>query len=401
MNIQHEGILKLVRSALTDECCIPPEGFVLADALKDIKAHHLTSLAYNGALKCGYDTKSAEMSTLMSGCVKRLMQSENQMYEISSILEEFRVNEIDCMPLKGTLLKELYPKPDMREMSDSDILIKVSQYENIKPLMEKLGFTFHTESDHEYVWKKGVVSIEFHKNLVPSYNKDLHSYYENIWQRSHKKEGSEFVYEMSGEDNYIYNFAHMAKHYRDGGVGVKHFTDLWLVRRKSSSLDEGYIINELKKMGLDVFYKNVLRVIDVWFDEADSDEITDYITENIFSGGAYGSSEKNRIATETISDSEDVSSKKSYFGRVFGKVFPSYKEMCYSYPILEKWPVLLPFMWIARAFSFVFSPAKRKRMKETMNVISPENINSYELSLKYVGLDINARNKKLEDGDLK
>lgn len=399
MNILYDGILKLVKSALVNEPCVPAEDFVLSDALDSIKAHHLTSLVYNGALICGYSDKSPEMAKLMSWYIKRLMQSENQMYEISMILDAFEKYGIDCMPLKGTLLKELYPKQDMREMSDSDILIKEAQYEGIKRIMEGFGFDFFVESDHEYVFKKGTVSIEFHKSLVPSYNKDMYAYYENVWQKSHKKKGKNYIYEMSSEDNYIYNFAHMAKHYRDGGVGVKHFTDLWLVLKSSPDINKEYIINELKKMGLDDFYKNVIRVIAVWFDGESSDELTDYITENVFAGGAYGSEEKNRIASHA-NRGNDSSGKSKYSERLWAKLFPDYKSMCYSYPVLEKHPVLLPIMWVRRAFSFVFVPSKRKQMKQTMDIISPETINSYEMSLKYVGLDPCARNKN-NNGDLK
>ncbi len=395
MNVQYDGILKLVKSALINERCMPDEGFVLADAFDVIKSHHLTSLVYNGALLCGYNDKSPEMAKLMSWYIKRLMQSENQMYEVTCILDAFEKEGIDCMPLKGTLLKELYPKQDMREMSDSDILVKKSQYEAIKRVMADLGFDFIEESDHEYIFKKGTVSIEFHKMLVPSYNKDLYAYYENVWHVSHKKKGKEHIYEMSDEDNYIYNFAHMAKHYRDGGVGIKHFTDLWLVRRNAKALDESYIINELKKMCLDDFYKNILRVVGVWFDGESADEKTDYITENVFSGGAYGSWQNVQIALQAQAGE---TASGGYFSRLWAKLFPDYKSMCYSYPVLEKYPILLPVMWLKRAFSFVFVPSKRKQMKETMEIISPDTINSYEKSLQYVGLD--ARNKN-KSGDLK
>ena len=142
MNVQYEGILKLVKSALVNECCMPADSFALADALESIKSHHLTSLVYNGALICGYDDKSPEMTKLMAWYIKRLMQSENQMYEVNCILDAFEKEGIDCMPLKGTLLKELYPKQDMREMSDSDMLVKKSDFENIKRVMENSGFDF-------------------------------------------------------------------------------------------------------------------------------------------------------------------------------------------------------------------------------------------------------------------
>ena len=63
----------------------------------------------------------------------------------------FEKNGIAHMPLKGILMKQLYPRPDMRIMGDADILIRVEQYEKIKPLLEELGFAEKLESDHELI----------------------------------------------------------------------------------------------------------------------------------------------------------------------------------------------------------------------------------------------------------
>ena len=397
MLVQYKGILTLVKNALQDTPENPPKEFDLCEAVSVVKAHHLTGLVYNGALKCGYSPSEDVMVKLMSHYMKLIMQSENQLYEISNILSSFEQNRIDCMPLKGTLLKMMYPKPDMREMSDSDILIKKHQFEEINKTMTSLGFEFKTESDHEYIYKKGMVSVEFHTNLIPSYNRDMHAYYENIWEKANKTSGKNYIYEMTPENNYIYNFVHMAKHYRDGGVGVKHFVDLWMVEQKGGSLDKGYIIGELKKMSLDKFYENIIDTVDVWFNGKEDTAVTDFITENVFEGGAYGSFEKKRIAAETIVEDGASSEKNKYLSRVFKKIFPSYEDMCYGYPVLKKAPVLLPVMWVYRALLFSFLPQKRKQMKKTINLISIESISTYKESLEYVGLDLDSKNKIIGD----
>ena len=42
---------------------------------------------------------------------------------------------------------------------------------------------------------------------------------------------------------------------------------------------------ELKKLHLDRFYENMIRVIKNWFENGESDDITEHITRFIFDSG--------------------------------------------------------------------------------------------------------------------
>ena len=94
----------------------------------------------------------------------------------------FEANGIDYLPLKGCILRSLYPSPELRSMGDIDILIKIEQYKQIRSLLTVHGFRKGYESDHEYAWDKNDVHIELHKRLIPSYNKDYYAYYGDGWQ---------------------------------------------------------------------------------------------------------------------------------------------------------------------------------------------------------------------------
>ena len=125
------------------------------------------------------------------------------------------------MLLKGTLLKEMYPKKELRAMGDADILIKTEQYDKIKPIMQGLGFEERTESDHELIWRKPQLLLELHKKLIPSYNKDYYAYFGDGWQLGKPNSNFPHRFEMSDEDQMIYLFTHFAKHYRDAGIGIR------------------------------------------------------------------------------------------------------------------------------------------------------------------------------------
>ena len=61
--------------------------------------------------------------------------------ERSMIVQEFEKAGIWYMPLKGILLKDDYPEPFMREMTDNDILVDKTRMNDIRSIMERLGYS--------------------------------------------------------------------------------------------------------------------------------------------------------------------------------------------------------------------------------------------------------------------
>lgn len=77
---------------------------------------------------------------------KAIYKEAVQHIEVEKILCCLEEMKIRCMPLKGYLMKYLYPKPDMRSMADIDILIDETNMEQISKLMIKLGYD---EGNHQ------------------------------------------------------------------------------------------------------------------------------------------------------------------------------------------------------------------------------------------------------------
>ena len=109
---------------------------------------------------------SADIRKKLYGAV---LVSMRQIDAFNRLCRIFCENEIDYMPLKGCVLKELYPSDELRSMGDIDILIRTEQYGRIRSLMLAEGFQEGAESDHEYHWSSSSAHIELHKRLIPSY----------------------------------------------------------------------------------------------------------------------------------------------------------------------------------------------------------------------------------------
>ena len=162
-------------------------------------------------------------------------------------------------------------------MADADVLISQAQREKIVPVMQALGFREAEESDHELNWESAALYMELHKRVVPTYDEDYYAYFGDGWEKAHHTSGCR--YDLSPEDAYIYLFTHFAKHYRDGGVGVRQALDLWVYRRANGQMDMEYIENELKTLHLDRFHANMVCLLGYWFQDEEGNFIYGFDAE--------------------------------------------------------------------------------------------------------------------------
>ncbi len=391
MNKTYYGIIQLIKSAVTEKPIQLPDNFDWKCAVEIAKLHKIEALVYYGA----YYSQTAIPDELESILKKRVfaesMLDAQQSHEIFTLCKELGDRKIAYLPLKGMILKKYYPKPEMRYMSDADILIKEEEYSQIEKIMTELGYTFKVESNHEYVWNKGNVSIELHKRLIPSYNEDYYKYYGEGWRLAKCVDGE---YIMSDEDFYIYLFTHLAKHYRDSGIGVKQFVDLWVCKNQFPDLDYEYIAEELKKLQLFDFHINCIKLIENWFENGEASDITDYMTSFVFSSGVYGRAENNELSDalkKTLSMTNTSNLRVKFYLK---KIFVPYDTMKQRYRLLERFPILLPLMWAVRWFNLlIFGRDRIRQGAERINKLTNDNIDAYKNALDYVGLKFDFKEK--------
>lgn len=386
MDVLQQGIITLIRSSLTGETLPLPEGFDLEEAYPQILRHGILTMAYDGALRCGVDKKLPVMQKLFQRYLKGMLQSEGQMKAVERICTAFDAAEVDYMPLKGCNLKALYPEPELRQMGDADVLIRVEQCGAIHPIMRELGFAEQVESDHELIWSSRELLVELHKRLIPSYNKDYYRYFGDGWQLAKVQDGTR--YGMVPEDEYIYLFTHFAKHYRDGGIGCRHVADLWVWRKAYPQMEEAYIADELDKLHLLEFEQNMTRVLAVWFEGAEPDEKTRFITDIIFRSGAWGEKEAHTASAGAKSAAEAGSVGKGKALRVCRMLFPSAAVMQNRYPVLKQHSALTPVFWPVRwVTAALFRRDNIRKQRDDLTLTTPDKIETYQQALNYVGLD--------------
>lgn len=385
----HRDLLSVIKLALTGESEPIDDDIDYKQIFSISKTHQIIPLVFDGLYKAKGNFKGFEnFRNYTFGLIRR---DQNQLYYLKQIESLLNENGIDYMLLKGSSIKKYYPASEFRLMGDIDILIKEAQYESIKPLFVGMGFTNKAESDHEYIWtnNNGLI-VELHKRLIPSYNDDYYSYYLNPWEKAIYRSNHSFS--MSKEDEYIYIFTHLTKHYRDGGIGLRHLIDIWYFDKKHSLLNKTYIEKELNKLELLEFHNNIVDTLDVWFNGKESTELTDYITKRIIESGSFGLKEchDKANAARTTARTDSASSAKTK--TLLRLIFLPMEEMKKKFPILKKLPFLLPIMWVIRWLNAIFN--KRKSItaeKNKLNYIDDQIVDGYNKELEKVGLKFNLK----------
>ena len=162
------------------------------------------------------------------------------------------------------------------------------------------------------------------------------------------------------------------------------------LKKLKPNMDFDYINEAFKKLKIDKFWENIDRLLGVWFDGNESDDIVDHMTVKMFGSNTYGDLNHNYKSYALKATKEGKSKLGIKAVRVLKIIFVPYGGMKHMYPILEKAPYLLPFAWVYRWISVLFF--RRKRIKtqfSDVNIISDEELEKHHNELTYVGLDYN------------
>lgn len=297
--------------------------------------------------------------------------------ERENVFAEFEKAGIWYMPLKGSILKDYYPKIGMRQMCDNDILIDRSRVEDIKSIMNGLGFDMeHDDSGHDLAFfKKPVCNFELHTELFGSgAGAEMNPYYNSIFSRILKDKNKQFGYHFSNEDFYIFMIAHEYKHFYYGGTGLRSLVDRYVFLSKfSDRLDMVYIEDELSKMGITEYEMDARSLSLKLFNGVTlSDNEKELLDYYIFSN-TYGITE-NIVKNRLRKNGRGIIAKLKYLTeRIFTPISrsnPNYRLYASAYPLFynNKFLMpLLPFYRLGRGLK----KSRKRIMTEIKTLINP------------------------------
>lgn len=290
-----------------------------------------------------------------------MMRGEIQLSEYQRLVEHLCRNGAEILPLKGIEIKQLYPSPVLRVMSDVDMFFSGISPEKLCELMTECGYSVGSigTSHADVYYKKPCMNIEMHRQIVDD-DSPFTACVQGVTSSKIPDEHIPHLYHSRPEDLYIHVIAHAATHLLTSGLGVRPLCDIYVVNRAyASSWDTDYIREMLDKDGLTAFSDKLSAIAQKWF----GDGKPDFSLEEeafFFNGGTYGSG-----MTETEWKFA-LSGKKGGFSYFLSRMFLPLSAMQKSYPVLKKAPILLPVFWVVQWFNVLFH--RKNRIAEVAKV---------------------------------
>ena len=333
---------------------------IIAEGLKNLgRFDLLTEQLQKGEAKAVYDYTQRKVS----------------LEEITIALEKASISYI---PLKGSVLRDYYPEPWMRTSSDIDVLIHEEDKEKaIKVLESNTSFKFLRNDRHDIHFVNKYVHLELHFSFEYSVNK-IDQALADPW--THVVASSD-SYRCSFTPEYFifYIVTHAAKHFiQDGGIGIRPILDIYVLRTHTL-FDEEIVKDLFKDAGLLGFYDICCKLINVWFNGSEQDEITKCFEDVVINGGVFGNQHLKIVKNKR----KDAG--KNYVGR---RVFKTSKEIKNYFPKSRKYPVLVPYYQVVRWTRLIRSKRSKKYIAEFKhaNSIDQSEVEKYDKLLKAMGL---------------
>lgn len=354
------------------------------------KFHSLENFLYYG-MELGIISVTEENKKILEDVHRNaILKSAYQDAEQEQLSQMLEANGIKHLFLKGSLMKRLYPSLDMRSMADLDILVDPKKIKDLIPLMKNIGY--HVEKlggNHDVYQKPPFMNVEIHRHMIDE-SLSLSKYYHNIWDKVKPIVNTNYAFALTNEDFFVFMVAHFAKHYLNGGTGIRSIVDVYLyLSHYQKELDWDYINAELTKLKILPFSQKMMMLASVWFNHEPSNENLDMIANYIINSGTYGTF-SHALLLNSVNTTNIASQKQAL---MFKRAFPPYRTMVTIYPVLRYLPFLLPLGWGLRLLKALISKRKtvRKQMKAIKN-ISQDDLEKIKLLKNSSGLEVKNEN---------
>lgn len=351
-----------VRPDLSNEEILNSE--VLDSLCRLASAHDMTQVLGSALFKLGLSRDDAHYSFFRRAQIDAVYRVEQLQYELARISELFEKCQIRHIPLKGSVLRAYYPRPEMRTSCDIDLLVDPADLDTAaSALCDTLKYQKGKVGSHDVAFlSESGVSLELHYTLSEDKSHPkMQRVLSRVWDYALPEHEGACLCHLEWEFFVYYHIAHMVKHFEYGGCGIRTFTDLWVLRHRAPKFSDEKLERLLSDGEILTFAKYANMLSEMWFssvhpNNAEDEALLSLMYDYLLRGGIYGSTE-NRVTVGRIKKSGSV----AYIG---SRLFLPYDNMKYDYPILQKHAILLPFCEVHRWFRLLHGGTARRIANE-------------------------------------
>lgn len=335
--------------------------------ISEAKEHNISSLIYYTLDRSSLN--NIEKKTLEKWKKEVMIENIIQVQhikDINKIISDLKKRNIEIIVLKGLVLRKYYPKPELRSMSDSDILVKEEDLSDVNEYLIDNGYVKNNDDNdiHEGFMCPGKLEVELHWKLVNSdfIRTNISDFEENLWINKIKTEiDGEVTNTLGTEDFLIHLCLHMAVHIKNKGFGLRQLYDLSVyIKNNYDYINWTRFMSKISSYKLLKFTNGLLVLINKLFDIKIPDNIINnddikerdilLLLENILISGVYGKKNQKEEFSNMDRDNINISRVK----RVINYIFPDKGYMTSRYSYAKKFTFLLPISWIHRIIKCIF-----------------------------------------------
>lgn len=283
--------------------------------------------------------------------------------QLHALLASLYEKNIRAIVLKGVALKPLYPVPDLRTMSDADLLVTAEQFKEARAICDAFGMTLvETEPGVDVLQSAEGLRVELHQQL---FDKTAYGFLAKLDEATMFPQDIARMEPVYGGDAYvfppmehaIFMLCHMAKHMITTGFGLRQTLDFILfVKAHEHTMDWHRFFAQTETLSLSAFASAMLSLGHVYFSlpmgvydrgEATDARVAEGLLLDLLDAGVFGNrTDERKRSAAVVYRSFDAKDVKK--GRIRRALFPSATSLKAPYLYARDHKVLLPIAWVHR-----------------------------------------------------
>lgn len=327
--------------------------------------HQVTSLTYPVIKNIlSEENENKLLSTWGKAAIVSALNQKKIWEEVELILSTLNSSKIEVLVIKGPIIGQLYPVPELRTFADLDILVEKKNLLSAESILNSIGYV-RKQSDRRHIilGHRNMLNIELHLKLSSEQFEDkAKNWEEGLWKNKIMKNVKNVnAYTLTIEDNFLFICLHIANHIVSSGFGLRQLCDLAVFYDYyKNNFNWEYIYGIADEIGIKKFIVVLFNICKILFGldipqihllPIEDTEIMNSLIDKIFSDGVFGNNEiKETLARISFNYMQKQSnhSMPNNFLRLVHIIFPPYQVMRKRYEYINRFPVFLPVAWVNR-----------------------------------------------------
>ena len=359
-------LLEAIKAAVRNERTAWPEPVSDEDltALFSLaQAQKLLPAVFTAVCGCESVRKYAGYDALKKQTARQIALQAQKTVDFLTLFDAMKAAGFHPLVVKGLVCRSLWPTPDLRISSDEDLLIPEEEFLPCCGWLQDCGLypiSAYTEQDFEVGWrsKSSPVFIELHRTFFAPDSgalRDLNLFFSDAHQNAElcPTENGVQLPSLCPREHLLYCLLHAYKHFIHSGFGLRQVCDIGLLARQyAEKIDWQQLYSDCEQAGILLFAAAVFQIARREFEiRWDLPEVWTAITadhqpmlRDLITGGVYGSSDPSRLHSACVT----LHTAEAGRSGILHAVFPPKKNLTGRYPVLNRHPALLPFIWVDR-----------------------------------------------------